>query len=313
MTRSVLGSSASAPHLTTTSRPLPHIIHLRQVHERLEATFAHWMQIKDSILATVSHEMRSPLHGIIASVELLNKAPAEAERTELLQNVTHCASVLHLLINNVLLSGSAPRDRDALVPVRLQLGALVTKIEAVAKAFALGKALQLTVRCAEHHREQYVVLTDELALVQVGLNFVSNAVRHASSRVDVALGLEQNGAALTLRVEDDGPGLPAEKRAHLFSGDPRKAGLKVGGSFSFLLGIDFDLLSYISHRATELGLDWAFVSASPLRWAVLPGTSPPRLARDLCSASRFPWARLMTRNRISRLESASKAPAAASW
>jgi signal transduction histidine kinase len=201
-----------------------------QVHERLEATFAESNEIKDNLLATVSHEIRSPLHGIIASVELLNKqttAAVEAERRELLQNVTHCASVLHLLINNVLLSSSAPRDKNTLVAVRLQLRSLVAKIEGVAKALALGKALHVGVRCDEQQTEHYVVLTDEVALVQVGLNFVSNAIRHASSRVDVVLRLEPTGA-LQLRVEDDGPGVPADKRAHLFSGEPRKAGLKVG-------------------------------------------------------------------------------------
>jgi K+-sensing histidine kinase KdpD len=208
------------------------------VRERAETTFEQWMQIKDSLLATVSHEMRSPLHGIIASLELLNSREtemAEDTREELLQNVTHCASVLHLLINNVLLSGGGPRDKNTLVAVRMPLSALVSKMEAVGKALAMGRTLQLNVRCDEDHKDQVVLLTDELALVQVGLNYVSNAVRHAVSRVDVALRLEQ-GSLLVLRVQDDGPGVPASKRSHLFSGQPRKAGLKVGVSFFFALG-----------------------------------------------------------------------------
>ncbi len=59
------------------------------------------------------------------------------------------------------------------------------------------------------------------------LNFVSNAIRHAQSRVDVALGLRQEGGLLVVSVMDDGPGVPAEMQKHLFSGQPRKAGLKV--------------------------------------------------------------------------------------
>jgi K+-sensing histidine kinase KdpD len=138
--------------------------------------------------------------------------------------VTHCASVLHLLINNVLLSGGGPRDNNTLVAARLPLGKLMAKIESVAKALALGKkTLTVSLDALE---EEEVVLADELAVLQVVLNFVSNAVRHALSRVAVALWLKED-AALVIRVEDDGPGVPVEKRASLFSGQPRAAGLKV--------------------------------------------------------------------------------------
>jgi signal transduction histidine kinase len=154
---------------------------LHKVHERLQATFQEYMQIKDNLLATVSHEMRSPLHGIIASVDLLNKEKEECqgdsgagtfnkrqiERAGLLQNVTHCASVLHLVINNVLLSGAKSRDLNTLVVARTKLGEVVTKVESVAKALALGKRMQLNIFCDEEQKERTVVLSDELALVQV--------------------------------------------------------------------------------------------------------------------------------------------------
>jgi signal transduction histidine kinase len=57
-------------HARTNSTPCSEII---QVHDRLDETYRDNMKIKDSLLATVSHEMRSPLHGIIASVELMNQ------------------------------------------------------------------------------------------------------------------------------------------------------------------------------------------------------------------------------------------------
>ncbi len=93
----------------------------------MEESYSATVQVKDNLMATVSHEMRTPLHGIIGSVELLNKESGQLGhgQRELLQNVTHCASVLHLLINNVLISG-APRGENSLVKSCASSGAWST-------------------------------------------------------------------------------------------------------------------------------------------------------------------------------------------
>ncbi|MFG2911090.1 ATP-binding protein [Kitasatospora sp. NPDC048286] len=190
-------------------------------------------RIRTALLAAVSHDLRTPLAGIKASVSSLRSADVDwdpEDEAELLAGIEAGADRLDHLINNLL-------DMS-----RLQTGTVTPLIQETdldeVVPFALGGVPLESVRL-EVPETLPMVRADGGLLERSLANLVENAVKYSPDGVRVLVKadeLRQPGqpARVELRIVDRGPGVPEDAKEKIFApfqryGDaPRGAGVGLG-------------------------------------------------------------------------------------
>jgi PAS domain S-box-containing protein len=171
-------------------------------------------EIKDHFLATLSHELRSPLTPILGWTTMLRSGklgPAETPRA--LEVIERNARLQAQLIDDLLdvsriVSGKLRLDQR---PVDLR-SVVEAGIETV-RAVAAQRGIQLSLDLGQ---EPLYVVGDQERLQQVVWNLATNAVKFSSRGGSVRVTLERGGDAALLRVCDDGIGISAEFLPHVF-------------------------------------------------------------------------------------------------
>lgn len=171
---------------------------------------------KSRFLATMSHELRSPLNGIIGMSELLRGTRMGAEQREYAEVIQASAQTLLLLVDDVLdisaIEAGKLRRKDA----DFDLHELVARVGRMIQAAAQEKGLTLRVRIASEVPAR--LHGDGAHLVQILLNLLHNAVKF-TERGSVSLDVDRvpgNGLRLEFSVRDTGIGIPEADRARIF-------------------------------------------------------------------------------------------------
>ena len=190
--------------------------------------------VKTNLVATVSHELKTPLTSIRMAVYLLLEERIGAlnpKQTELLIASRDDAERLLDLINNLLdlaklESGAAVSERRTQPPEELVRRA-VQQARDLVSATGLNLAMQV-----EGHLPPVAIAADQIS--HVFSNLISNAAKHSppGEEIVVAARAEGEGRAVRFSVTDHGPGVPAAERERIFEkfyrlpGEPREgAGL----------------------------------------------------------------------------------------
>jgi Na+/proline symporter/signal transduction histidine kinase len=183
-------------------------------------------RLKDDFVATVNHELRTPLASIRAFSEILRDHPdiSDAERTEFLNVVVAESERLTRLINQLLdlskveATGALPAEQ-ALVDLD---EVIRESTAAMGQVFAGNQvALRLNVEAGPAR-----VVGDHDRLVQVVINLLGNAVKFSpQGHGEAELRLRRVGDELELSVADNGPGVAPADRQIVFErfrqlGDP---------------------------------------------------------------------------------------------
>lgn len=173
-------------------------------------------RMKDDFISTVSHELRTPLTSVVGALGLLREGAAGAlpdAAIRLVDIAENNSRRLIRLVNDIL-------DIDRLGSGRVQLDIKPVDLGSVAKRArddAEGIATPRQVRIAlDPSGEPIVVLGDTERLLQVIGNLLANAVRFSPAGGTVTLAVEMRGREALVRVDDEGPGVPAEFRGQLF-------------------------------------------------------------------------------------------------
>jgi len=171
---------------------------------------------RDSVLANISHEFRTPLSAQLASVELmldgLESMPRE-RLAELLESLQRGTLRLTRLIDNLLES------------VRIESGQLGIRRQPVAIAQVVEDAQDLVAGLLAQRRQTLrialpadfpVITGDGPRLTQVVTNLLANANKYAPEDTEIAVGAAKSGAGIELWVEDSGPGAPELEGPSIF-------------------------------------------------------------------------------------------------
>jgi two-component system sensor histidine kinase KdpD len=167
--------------------------------------------VRTALLAAVSHDLRTPLAGIKASLSTLRDPSldlAADDRSALLESAEDAADRLGSLLSNLL-------DLS-----RIQTGAVRPVQEAVSLEEVLQQALRGVPEGAvvdETDDTLPLILTDAGLLERAVANLVENAVRHSPPEVPVRIyaAIVPEGA-LQLRIVDRGPGVAQADRERMF-------------------------------------------------------------------------------------------------
>ncbi|SDJ13024.1 Signal transduction histidine kinase [Ferrimonas sediminum] len=187
--------------------------------------------LRSRFLAMVTHELRTPMNGVLGCADLLASSPLNSEQQQLLRVLTHSGHSLLALINDVLDYNKIDSDQFCLNDKPIDLHQLCRDTLEVVRPMASDKGLSLT--CEVKGELPDAVCLDPSRYKQVLLNLLGNAVNHT----------EQGGVALTLDsrqvgdvvevvtcVEDSGPGIGEAFQQRLFEPFTQEGGTSGEGT-----------------------------------------------------------------------------------
>ena len=185
---------------------------------RLNREIERATQAKSEFLATMSHEMRSPLNAILGMADLLAETDLSFEQKRYVEVFQRGGVNLLALINDILDLSKVESGHLELEQADFDLSELVSRVLELTRERAIAKGLQ--VRSSLADRLPRMLVGDPLRVRQVLLNLLENAMKFTSSgRVDIEVRQDpENSApgALVFCVKDTGIGIPSEKLASIF-------------------------------------------------------------------------------------------------
>jgi len=165
---------------------------------------------KTEFVASMSHEIRNPMGGILESALALSKTPLRPDQDELVATLRNCASFLASLVEDVLdfaaieagaytVTRAPFSPREILDAVLRMLG---PKAGAVRMEAAVDPALPES------------IVGDAARIQQVIVNFAVNSLKFGGRNIGLSARLEDGHVVFS--VTDDGPGIPLEEQGSLF-------------------------------------------------------------------------------------------------
>jgi signal transduction histidine kinase len=238
------GSATAVEHLVTAAGERRMVLTSAQPVENLqvqvmrdETELEAVRRARDTVLANVSHEFRTPLAAQLASIELLRdglrtRSPEQLE--ELVLSLERGTLRLTQLIDNLLES------------VRIEAGQLDIRHQSVDLADVIEDAIgtvdallrQRSQRIERELGEDLSLQGDAIRLTQVFVNLLANASKFAPAGSAIRIGAARAGAHLSAWVDDAGAGLPEGAQENVFERfsrggvEPAPSGMGLGLSIS---------------------------------------------------------------------------------
>ncbi|HQZ18154.1 MAG TPA: sensor histidine kinase KdpD [Vicinamibacteria bacterium] len=189
-------------------------------------------RLRNSLLSSVSHDLRTPLTSITGAASSLLQAPGnldDASRRDLLETIHEEAFRLNRLVANLLdmtrLESGALKVRKEWSPIEEVIGSALTRL-----------ASSLAGRRVETEVPDNLPLApfDALLIEQVLVNLIENAVKYTPAGGEIVISASASPEALSVEVSDRGPGIPPGDEARVFEkfqrleGRGRKGGVGLG-------------------------------------------------------------------------------------
>lgn len=173
-------------------------------------------ELKEQFLANVTHEFRTPLAALIASLELLqeeHEALSVAERTQLLGALREGVRRLDTLVQNLLDGASLQAGYFRVEPEPCRLAPLIAEATALMAPLIQQRAQTLAVQAPA---DLPPVLADGKRMVQVLVNLLSNASKFGPRGDTLLLEVVAEPGQVRVLVSDHGPGVAPQRRPRLF-------------------------------------------------------------------------------------------------
>ncbi len=162
------------------------------------------------LAAIVAHEVRNPLAGIRGGCEILLEGyPPGEPRHEIGQEILRQVDRLNGTVHELLLF-ARPNVMEA---VPTDLHALLRRVAANVRDDPQNREVEILVG---NDGEAPIAEADPRQIEQVFLNLLLNACQAIGHRGTIRVRTARDGDAATVRVEDEGPGIPRERLATIF-------------------------------------------------------------------------------------------------
>jgi ligand-binding sensor domain-containing protein/CheY-like chemotaxis protein len=245
-------------------------------------------EAKTRFLATLGHEVRTPMTGVLGMSELLLGTALDPRQRGYTQSIRHAGEHLLRLVNDALDLARIEAGKLALVAADFDLHALLDELAALQAPLAAQRGLAFGCEIALDVPRG--VRGDPLRLRQILLNLLGNALKF-TERGGVGLQVATLGPhGLRFTVSDTGPGLDAGQQARLFQrfeqADGVRTAARYGGS-GLGLAICQELVAAMGGHITVASVPGAGSRFSvELPWpAAAPPAAPTPVATPGASAS----------------------------
>ncbi len=193
------------------------IAQLRQIRTELERQRTRLTEanaLKNALIATLSHDFRTPLTSIFGYLHLLEEEAGNSESTRhALRALRRNSNYLFTLAENLLEYARADTRSNLLAPVHVDLACLVEDLDGMFRPMASDQGLSFEIG-VELLDTRFPVL-DELRLRQILVNLIANAVRYTNTG-GVSAFLRWQDDALSIEVRDSGIGIAEELHEQIF-------------------------------------------------------------------------------------------------
>jgi signal transduction histidine kinase len=187
-----------------------------------------------ALVASASHELRTPASVILSSAEILEREGlVKPAGLELLRGIAAESERLGRLSADLLTLSSRQTNAEGgerMVTVDLQpINLDDVGREVIERAGPLVKRVGLGLR-ANIGRKRLTIAGDTDRLIQLVLGLVENAIRHSPASGSITIGTSVAEGFATIWVDDEGPGVPLSERERIFepfyrgAGQPRSHG-----------------------------------------------------------------------------------------
>lgn len=250
-------------------------------------------ELRGQFLASLNHELRTPLSGVLGMTDLLAETTLQVDQREYLDTIRECASQLLEALNAILDFSSLSSGHAQVQNTEFALTALLDGVAADGAARAAAKGLRLVTEWDARLPE--TIVGDERYFQQVLHHLVRNAVKF-TSRGEVALAASVMpgpiGLWLRIVVKDSGIGIPQDKLRLIFqafrqldSGLARSysgmgLGLALSDKLVRLMGGEISVESTLGRGAT-FTIRLPLVVATPAAAKVKSPESPTRRRRPV--------------------------------
>jgi diguanylate cyclase (GGDEF)-like protein len=176
-------------------------------------------QMKAQFAATVSHEVRTPLNGVVGMLDMLKETRLNQRQQEFVDVAWNSSRTLIALINNILDFSKMEAGKLALEEKEFSLSAVLMEVTELVQRPAQQKGVGLSWSVAADVPD--CIVGDALRLRQILINLTGNAVKFtAQGQVTLSVA-RQAGAgaellALSFEVSDSGIGMSADVQRQLF-------------------------------------------------------------------------------------------------
>lgn len=242
---------------------------------------------KGQFLSNMSHDMRTPLNGIMGYTRLALKEKDEETARNYMSKVLISADFLLSLINDTLdiskiESGKYVLHQEKVDPQEL-LQSIVVPIQSVADS----KGVHFIVDSSEMYRG--LILADSLNLKKIVLNLLSNAVKFTPKDGTVLLKIARidptDGCNCSIMVKDSGIGISSEFQEKMFDPFTQESSIQSKGTVGTGLGLSIvkrivTLMNGTIHVQSEPGKGTVFEVLLPLEPAAETDKRPSALPDD---------------------------------
>ena len=172
------------------------------------------LQAQRQFMADASHELRTPVSVVrtTAQVTLAREVRSPEDYREMMAIVGEQADRLSHLVNTMFLLSRAEANGLPLAPEPVYIDEIVSESARALQVLARDRDVTVT---ADGETEARFT-GDNRLLRQMVSNLIDNAVRHASRGGTVGATVQQTASTITIRVVDDGPGVPADAHERIF-------------------------------------------------------------------------------------------------
>ena len=173
------------------------------------------LSIQREMVRAVSHELRTPVARLRFGLEMIGDAESEAARRKYMDGMDSDIQDLDKLVDEMLTYARLEQGAPALNFQQVDLGTLIDQVIDELAPLRPGVRVERGPSRDAQDGSGACVEAELRYLHRALQNLVSNAMRHAESRVRVSYQVGQQRCRLD--IEDDGPGVPEEAWEHIFT------------------------------------------------------------------------------------------------
>ncbi len=222
-------------------------------------------QQKDDFISIASHELKTPITSLKASLQLLERLrdKAPSPMPSLIAQANRNLNKVNTLITDLLDTGLASKGQ---LHINQKVFNLYRFINECCNDVHLDEKYKLKVE----GEQDVEIFADSVRVEQIVVNFINNAVKYAPKSSEIIIKIEKIVTDVKVSVIDKGPGIPAEKLLHLFDRYYR-----VDNSESQYTGLGLGLYicsEIIKKHGGQIGVDSTLGDGSSF-WFKLPMVS----------------------------------------
>ncbi|EOX8478429.1 two component system sensor kinase [Salmonella enterica subsp. indica] len=165
-------------------------------------------------LTVISHELRTPMNGVLGAIELLQTTPLNIKQQGLVETARHCTLSLLAIINNLL---DFSRIESGHFTLHMEETALLPLLDQTMQTIlgpAQSKKLSLRTFVGQHVPLYFH--TDSIRLRQILVNLLGNAVKFTETG-GIRLTVKRHGEQLIFLVSDSGKGIEIHQQSQIFT------------------------------------------------------------------------------------------------